>query len=77
MRHQSTPWILLLCLATPVTAAADSSTFRITAIIEKRQVSADGRYAVVGEALRRQETSSADGRHALKSTAAILHPERR
>jgi hypothetical protein len=74
MRPRITPWILLLCLAAPVAAATESGTFRATATIEKRQVSEDGRYAVVGQALRKQETSSADGRYVLKATAATCNP---
>lgn len=74
MRPRITPWMLLLCLATPAVAEPDSSSFRVTANIEKRQVSADGRYAVVGQALRKQEATSADGRYALKSTAATCNP---
>jgi hypothetical protein len=69
-----TPWILLLCLAAPAAAAAESGSFHATATIEKRQVSEDGRYAVVGQALRKQETSSADRRYVLKATAATCSP---
>jgi hypothetical protein len=74
MRPRITPWILLLCVAAPAAAATESELFRATATIEKRQVSEDGRYAVVGQALRKQETTSADRRFALKSTAATCSP---
>jgi len=74
MRPRITPWILLLCLAGPASAATESEFFRATATIEKRQVSEDGRYAVVGQALRKQETTSADGRYVLKATAATCSP---
>jgi hypothetical protein len=66
--------MLLLCLAAPAAAATESGTFRATATIEKRQLSEDGRYAVVGQALRKQGATSADGRYALKSTAATCNP---
>jgi hypothetical protein len=74
MRPRITPWILLLCLATPAAAATEGELFRATATIEKRQLSEDGRYGVVGQALRKQESSSADGRYALKATAATCSP---
>lgn len=74
MRPRITPWMLLLCLAAPAAAEPDSSVFRVTASIEKRQVSTDGRYAVLGQALRQQETGSADGRYVLKATAATCTP---
>jgi hypothetical protein len=65
---------MLLFLAAPAAAAADNSTFRVTASIEKRQISADGRFAVVGQAQRHEETGSADGRYVLKVTAATCTP---
>jgi hypothetical protein len=74
MRPRISLWMLLLFLAAPALAAPESGTFRVTATIEKRQLSEDGRYAVVGQALRKQETSSTDRRFALKSTAATCHP---
>ena len=74
MRPRITPLILLLCLASPAVAEPASSSFRVTANIEKRVVSDDGRYAVVGQALRKPEATSADGRYALKSSAATCNP---
>ncbi|MGE4070292.1 MAG: hypothetical protein AB7E72_03890 [Lysobacterales bacterium] len=74
MRLHLTPLILLLGLAAPAAAESNGDSFRATATIEKRQVSEDGRYAVVGQALRKQETGSADGRYVLKTTAATCNP---
>ncbi len=74
MRPRFIQLFVLLCLATPVAAEPDQDSFRITATIEKRQVSEDGRYAVVGEAQLKQETSSVDGRYALKTIAATCSP---
>jgi hypothetical protein len=74
MRPQLIQLILLLCLAKPVAAEPNDDSFRVTATIEIRHVSEDGRYVVAGQALRKQETTSADGRYALKSTAATCSP---
>ena len=74
MRPRFIQFIPLLCIATPVAAEQNNDRFRVTATIEKRQVSEDGRYAVVSQALRKQETSSVDGRYALKTTAATCSP---
>jgi len=73
MRPQFIQLILLLCL-TPVAAESNNDSFRVTATIEKRQVSEDGRYAVLGHALRKQQTSSVDGRYVLKTSAATCNP---
>ena len=74
MRPRFIQLFLLLCLATPVAAEPVQDSFRVTATIEQRQVSEDGRYAVVGEAQLKQETSSVDGRYALKTIAATCSP---
>lgn len=74
MRPRFIQLIPLLCLATPVAAESKDEPFRVTATIEQRQVSEDGRYAVVGEALLKQETSSVDRRYSLKTTAATCNP---
>ena len=74
MRPRLILLILLICATTPVAAEPNNDSFRVTATIEKRQVSEDGRYAVTGQALRKQETTSFDGRYALKTTAATCSP---
>ena len=74
MRPRFFQLIPLLCLATSVAAESNDEPFRVTATIEKRQVSEDGRYAVVSQALRKQEATSVDGRYALKTTAATCNP---
>ncbi len=74
MRPRFIQLFLLLCFATPVAAESSKDSFRVTATIEKRQVTQDGRYAVTGEAQLKQETSSVDGRYALKTIAATCSP---
>ncbi len=74
MRPRFIQLALLVCVATPVAADSNTDTFRITATIEKRQVSEDGHCAVISQALLKQETSSVDGRYVLKTTAATCNP---
>ena len=74
MRPRFIQLILLICVATPVAAEPRNDSFRVTATIEKRLVSQDGRYAVVSLALRKQEATSVDGRYALKTIAATCSP---
>jgi hypothetical protein len=62
--------ILLLCLDTPAATAMEGGSLRATAIIERRQVSEDVRYALSGQALRKLEPPSTDRRYVLKASAA-------
>ena len=74
MRLQITPRILWRCVAAPAAEATDRELFRATATIEKRPVSAIGRHAALGQVLRKHQTSSTDGRHGLKASAATCRP---
>ena len=74
MRPRFIQFIPFLFIAAPVASEPNNDTFRVTATIEKRQVSQDARYAVVSQALRKQEATSVDGRYALKTTAATCSP---